>query len=635
MSRSALKSRLVVACLALALQALPAPFLTAQDSRGPLGTTIIRDVMVPMRDGVGLATDIYLPTRNGAPLEDPLPTILMRTPYNTDGPTGEYYASHGYAVVFQDTRGRYKSEGVWAMLNDDGRDGYDTAEWIGRQPWSNGKIGMIGTSYVGGTQHAMALERPENLTTVIPVDAMSNMGYWSTRNGGAFELRFWNWIHTAGASGGRQSRDPAVRAMLADFVANRSAYLPLLPLRRGTTPLKHMPEYEEWLVEAMKHGANDEFWEQNSIIDHPDRYKDIPVYLVGGWYDSWAINTTHNFTALTETIEGPVYLIMGPWIHGRQGSAAHGQVSFGPEAAIRDPRAWRLEWYDHWLKGIENSVGRTDPFATPVRIFVMGTGDERKDERGYKNHGGSWRNENEWPLARTRYTNFYVHGDGTLSTQPPSVSQATTSYEFDPRDPVPTIGGNTSSGGGIMLQGAWDQTGGEHVWNWQTPVPLAARNDVVVFQTAPLEQDIEVTGELRVRLWASSSALDTDFTAKLVDVHPASPDYPAGFDMNIADGIIRARFRDSREREELMEPGEVYQFEIWMYPTSNVFKRGHRIRIDISSSNYPRFDVNPNTGEPLNDHRRMVTAVNTIYHDRDHPSHIIVPVIPREDGRAD
>ncbi|MFQ5792733.1 MAG: CocE/NonD family hydrolase, partial [Acidobacteriota bacterium] len=308
-----------------------------------------------------------------------------------------------------------------------------------------------------------------------------------------------------------------------------------------------------------------------------------------------------------------------------------GQVSFGEEAAIADPLAWRLEWYDHWLKGITNKVGREEPFRAPVRIFVMGTGDERKDENGYKNHGGYWRDEHEWPLARTEYTSYYLQGGGGLSATRPEVDRSSTSFRFDPQDPVPTIGGNISSGGGILLQGAWDQRGGEHIWNWDRPIPLSARNDVVVFQTEPLSEDVEVTGEIEVKLWASSSAVDTDFTAKLVDVHPPNRDYPGGFDMNIGDGIIRARFRESIEEEKLMEPGTVYPFTIRLYPTSNVFKRGHRIRVDISSSNFPRFDVNPNTGEPLNEHRRMVVAVNTIYHEREHPTHIVLPVIPPGD----
>ncbi len=604
------------------------PVASAADAQYEV--SVEKDVMVPMRDGVCLATDIYLPTKDGAVIDEKLPTILERRPYNKDGcgGSGRYYAARGYAFVGQDTRGRYKSEGVWHMLTDDGPDGVDAAAWIGKQPWSNSKIGMIGTSYVGGTQHAMAMAKAPELVTIIPVDAMSNLGYASMRNGGAFELRFWNWIMFCSPRGSRQSRDPGTAAVLKEMMDNRKAYLRSLPLRRGTTPLKLAPEYEDWLVEAMKHGANDSFWEQNNIIDYPERYKDIPVYLVGGWYDSWGSNTTANYMTLSKTIQGPVYLIMGPWIHGRQNASSHGQVSFGKEAAIPDHLGWRLQWYDHWLKGIDNKVGKEAPFATPVRIFIMGTGDGSKTADGKLNHGGYWRDEHEWPLARTRCTEYYLKADGGLSTKRPEAKASSTDFVFDPLNPVPTIGGNISSGNEIMLQGAWDQRGGDHIWNSNEPIPLSVRNDIVVFQSDPLERDVEVTGEIVVKLWASSSAVDTDFTAKLIDVYPPSPDFPGGFDMNIGDGIIRARFRESIEHEKLMKPGTAYEFTIKLYPTSNVFKKGHRIRVDISSSNFPRFDINPNTGEPLNGHRRMITATNTIYHDNEHPSHILLPVIP-------
>ncbi len=608
------------------LAALLLAWSTVLAQAAPAGVEIRKNVPVRMRDGQPLATDLYLPAGEGK-----RPAILVRTPYNKDGERahGAYFAARGYVFVAQDTRGRYGSEGRWSFLNDDGRDGHDACEWITAQPWSDGRIGMMGTSYVGGTQHAAALERAPGLATVIPVDAVSNMGVQSMRNAGAFELRFFNWIFSIGGpNGSLQSRDPAVRAMLREMMDNRIQYLLNLPLRRGTTPLKHAPEYEEWLVEAMKHGADDSFWSHVNILDHPDRYKDIPVYLVGGWYDSWAGNSTANFLALTRTLKSPVYLIMGPWIHGQQGRSAHGQVDFGKEAAIPDPLAWRLEWFDRWLKGKDNAVGKEAPFRTKVRIFVMGTGDCRKGPDGLKLHGGAWRDESEWPLARTRYARMYLKSGGGLTTDAPVAETASTSFVFDPRRPVATIGGNISSNSGIMLQGAYDQRGGPHIWNMPEPIPLSARNDVLVFQTGPLEKDVEVTGELVVNLWASSSAVDTDFTAKLVDVHPSSSDYPGGFDQNIADGIVRARFRESLKEEKLMEPGRVYPFRILLYPTSNVFKKGHRIRVDISSSNFPRFDVNPNTGEPLNDHRRWSAAANTIHHDRERPSHIVLPVIP-------
>jgi putative CocE/NonD family hydrolase len=616
-----------VASLVVVLGLLPAAALARE---AVYEVEVEANVMVPMRDGVRLATDIYRPAKDGEPLTEPLPAILTRLPYNKDGQKsiGRYYAARGYVFVAQDTRGRYQSEGVWHMLTDDGPDGYDTAKWLIQQPWSNGKFGMMGTSYFGGTQHAMAMAKAPGLVTVIPVDAMANLGYQSMRNAGAFELRFWNWILLNAGRGSRQARDPATATMLREMADQRIAYLQNLPLRPGTTPLKFTPEYEQWLVEAMRHGANGKFWEANSILDYPERYKDIPVYLVGGWYDSWGGNTTASYQALSKTITGPVYLIMGPWIHGAQSGSAHGQVDFGEAAAISDHLGWRLQWFDHWLKDRRDTVGRKSPFATPVRVFVMGSGDGHKTEEGKLYHGGSWRDEQEWPLARTQYREFYLQPHGGLAPVSPDVERSVTRFQFDPRDPVPTIGGCISSGNDILLQGAWDQRGGKHVWNFPEPIPVSARNDVLVFQTEPLEQAIEVTGEISLKLWISSSAPDTDFTAKLIDVYPASPDFPGGFDLLIGDGIIRTRFRESLTTEKLMQPGEVYPVTIKLYPTSNIFKKGHRIRADISSSNFPRFDVNPNTGEPLNQHRRMQTAVNTVYHDQAHASHILLPVIP-------
>jgi uncharacterized protein len=588
------------------------------------------NVMVPMRDDVKLATDLYRPAKGDEPLEGQFPVILTRTPYNKNGNAslGKYYAARGYVFVAQDTRGRYGSEGVWHMLTDDGPDGADCAEWIANQSWSNGKIGMIGTSYVGGTQHALAMEGSPYLKTIIPVDAMSNLGYASMRNGGAYELRFWNWIMINAGRGSRASRDPGTAEILKEMSDQRHQYLKRFPLRPGTTPLALSPEYEEWLVGAMRNGANNEYWEQNNIIDFPERYQDIPVYLVGGWYDSWGSNTTANYRVLSEHLESPVYMIMGPWIHGAQGRSAHGQVDFGDDAAIPDPLAWRLQWYDRWLKDEENSVGRDDPFKTPVRIFIMGTGDGHKTDGGRLYHGGYWRDEQEWPLARTESVNWHLHPGGGLSPDEPPAEGRATSFQFDPRDPVPTIGGNISSGNDILVQGAWDQKGSDAIWNWPNPIPLSARNDVVVFQSEPLEEDLEVTGELEVQLWISSSAPDTDFTAKLLDVYPPSEHFPGGFDLNIGDGILRTRFRDSLEEEKLMTPGEVYPVTIKLYPTANVFKKGHRIRVDVSSSNFPRFDVNPNTGEPLNEHRRIETATNVIHHSQEYPSRIVLPVIP-------
>jgi len=597
----------------------------------PEGSFLVKkNVMVPMRDGVRLATDIYFPARGGVRLEGKFPVVMERIPYNKDGAGrswSAYFASRGYVGIAQDTRGRYASEGVWHMMTDDVSDGYDMAAWIVAQPWSDGGIGTVGTSYCGGTQHALALSNPPGLKAMVPVDPLANAGYFGMRNGGAWELRFTNWIfNIAGPSGSRAARDPATRAALQEAGKNVRQYLLSLPLHRGTTPLRLADEYESWLVEAMGHGENDAYWKRAgfNVVDNVERYKDVPVYQIGGWYDSWARQTTMSYMALARTKRAPQKLIMGPWIHGQHTRSAHGQVDFGPEAAI-DGLAFRLRWFDRWLKGIANGVDAD----APVKIFVMGGGSEAKvDDRHL--HGGHWRDEREWPLKRTRFTPYYLHLDGTLSKDRPQEPSSRTSYDFDPRDPVPTIGGNISSANEIMLQGAWDQKCGPHVWNClDNTLPLSARRDVLVFQTSPLTEDVEVTGPIDVKLWISSSALDTDFTAKLIDVHPPTADFPAGIDMNIEDGILRARFRNSLARGELMSPGTIYPITVQLYPTSNIFKAGHRIRLDVSSSNFPRFDVNPNTGEPLNAHRRMAIATNTIFHDAQRPSHVILPVVPQ------
>ena len=609
-----------------------AGYLARSENQGEVryDVALSRDVMVPMRDGVRLATDIHRPATNGVPTSGKFPVILERTPYGKDGgPSGalwaQYFVSRGYIFVAQDVRGRYASEGNWRPHRDDMNDGYDTAKWIGEQPWCDGNIGTVGTSYPGGTQHALAISNPPYLKAMIPVDAMSDYGRYGIRHNGAFELRWMNWIFNIGLpEGAHPARDPAVRQALTQLGKQVRDYAKGLPLRPGMTPLKLAPDYEGWLVQAMSHGDYDDYWKNMgaSVVDHVAEYKDVPVYLVGGWYDSWDLQTANlNYVALCKAKKGPIRLIMGPWTHGGQTLTHAGEAEFGSEAAL-DFAAFHLRWFDRWLKGIDNGVDR----EAPVRIFVMGGGDGHKTPEGRLFVGGHWRDEQEWPLARAVSTPYYLQADGGLSTDLPHDSPPT-HYLFDPHHPVPTLGGNISSNGELMFAGAADQRCRTDFWVCEDARPLSARNDVLVFQTPPLDHDMEVTGRLIVKLWASSSAPDTDFTAKLVDVYPAIADFPAGVDLNVADSIVRARYRDSLEKAALMKPGEVYAFSIEMYPTSLVFKRGHRLRLDISSSNFPRFDVNPNSGEPLNNNRRWAVADNAIYHDPQHPSHIELAVV--------
>jgi hypothetical protein len=620
------------ACLLATLAALnrhvysQTPVVTRSEAR--YDVAVEKDIRVAVRDGTKLALDLYLPAQDGKPLPGKHPTLLARTPYNKSGMAADarWFAARGYAVVSNDVRGRYASEGSWRMIVDDPNDGYDIVDWIGKQPWCSGKVGTLGTSYVGGTQHALACARPPYLACMIPVDSLSNTGIAGIRHSGAFELRFMNWIFTIGAPNAREAlADPKLREALVEHGRLMPQHLLHLPIRPGTTALKHVPDYERWLVEAMRHGDNDAFWKQpgHSVVDNVERYADVPVYHVTGWYDSWCRQNVLNWQALAKAKKSPQMLIIGPWTHGGQVRNVAGEVEFPREAALAF-NDWRLGWFDRWLKDLDNGAER----AAPVKLFIMGGGDGRKSKDGRLRHGGRWRDERAFPLERTRFTPYYLHADGRLGPDRPGDPTGATTFRFDPANPVPTIGGNLSSVAGLLQAGGFDQRCRANTLFAREQLPLSQRRDVLVFQTEPLQEDVEVTGPVVVHLSVSSTAVDTDFTAKLIDVYPPNPDYPLGFDLNLGDSITRMRYRNSLEKPELMEPGKVYQVAIHLYPTANVFAKGHRIRLDISSSNFPRFDVNPNTGEPLQQHRRLVAADNTVYHGPERASHVVLPIVP-------
>jgi putative CocE/NonD family hydrolase len=601
-----------------------------QPSKRPaeFGVVVEKEVMIPMRDGVRLAADVYRPARDGKPASGRFPAVLTRTPYDKNGAKseGQYYAERGYVVVTNDVRGRYASEGTWRLIVDDPQDGYDVVEWIAGQEWSDGKVGTFGTSYPGGTQHALAEMNPPHLTTLVPIDAVSNCGVSGMRQGGAFELRFMNWIFQTGAPNAKAAlANPALREALTENGRRIRQHADSLPIRPGTTPLRVVPEYEAWLVEAMRSGPESPFWHMKgmSVVDHVGDYADVPVLHITGWYDSWARQVSMNYQALSRAKRSPQRLVIGPWVHGSQTSNVAGEVEFTPEAGI-DLLGLRLRWYDRWLRGERNGV---DDDA-PIWLYIMGTGDDRRSPAGRLQHGGVWRAEREWPLARAKPTPLYLNGNGTLSNTPPSVASSSTTYTFDPHHPVPTIGGNISSNQGLMTNGGYDQRPRDDTHAAGNRLPLSERGDVLVFRTASLEADLEVTGAVEAQLWVDSTARDTDFTAKLIDEIPPNSDYPLGFDLNLGDSIMRARYRQGLDHQAPpLRPGEVVRITITLYPTANVFKKGHRIRVDVSSSNYPRFDVNPNTGDPLGEYRRMVSADNTVYHDAAHPSHVILPVV--------
>lgn len=591
-----------------------------------------KSVMVPMRDGVRLSTDIYRPALNGMPAPQRFPVLVERTPY--DRSYGETIAAvvvpRGYVFVEQSVRGRYGSEGRWRLLRDDPNDGYDAAQWIASQPWSDGSIGTLGGSYPGGTQHAMAMTSPPALKAMVPLVAMTDIGRFGLRHQGAFELRFFNWLWNVGNPVAFEHPyypgDAATQKALAALGPQTTQYILGLPLRPGTTPLRMAPEYESALIEAMSHGDDDDYWRDIGVdvVDHVKQEKDVPMHHVSGWYDSWSYCVANlNYVSLARAKKSAQHLTMGPWIHTGLGRSFAGEAEFGPEAAVSISDL-ELAWMDHWLKGVPNGVEKEGP----VRIFVMGGGDAHKTPEGRVFVGGHWRTEKEWPLARAVSTPYYLHSDRTLTTEK-AAGGAPSQIQFDPKHPVPSIGGNTSSQGTMMSAGPYDQHCRPDVLGCTDERRLASRNDVLVFETKPLGEDLEVTGPITVNLWASSTAVDTDFTAKLIDVYPPNHDFPDGVELNITDGILRARYRDSLEKATLMKPGQIYKFRIELYPTSLVFAKGHRIRVDVSSSNFPRYDVNPNTGEPLNQNRRTAVAINTVYHDGDHPSHIVLPLVPR------
>lgn len=570
--------------------------------------TVDRNVPIPMRDGVKLFADIYRPAAPG-----PCPTLLQRTPYNKSAPQTLIAfilraTAAGYAVVCQDVRGRFASEGVFHCFINERQDGYDTLEWLAAQSWCDGNVGMFGQSYVGLTQWQAAISGHSALKAIVPGVTADNYHDGWTYQGGAFELSFnlsWVLSNLVLDTIKRREMSDAEAATTydrvlsaADDMANEFTRLPLAghPLLSTDAPY-----YDEWLA----HPTYDAFWETLNVSQHHHAIT-VPALNWGGWYDIFLKGTIGNFTGMRQHAPAEVgrrqRLLLGPWNHGglRSGNPI-GAVDFGMRAtgAEIDVDGLHLRWYDRWLRGEANGVD-DEP---PVRIFVMGS--------------NTWRSENQWPLEGTDWQAWYLHsqghansldGDGALGPGEPA-NEPPDQYTYDPADPTPTRGGGLCCNHVFSLGGAFDQR------------CVEASEQVLVYTSDELRQPLEVTGPIRVRLFAASTAPDTDFTAKLVDVAPD------GFARNLTDGILRARYRNSMSKLELLSPGDVTELEIDLVATSNCFLPGHRIRIEIASSNFPRFDRNPNTGELPGTSENFVTASQTVFHDRNYPSCIILPVI--------
>jgi putative CocE/NonD family hydrolase len=585
--------RLASVCFALWILSILTFAQSAVPATESYPVQVQTNVRVRMRDGVSLVCDIYRPKAEGR-----FPVLLIRTPYNRKDPaTGMYLASHGYVSIHMDTRGRFDSEGEFYPFRHEANDGYDTVEWAASLPYSDGRVGMHGGSYVGATQMLAASAAPPHLVGIFPyVTAMEYYEGWTYEGGALMQ-----WFAESWTSG-----------LVVDTVTRKTAalnrarhwaeQLPVEDYRLLNLPTAAdvAPYFRDWV----EHESNDEYWRKIKVSDHYGKMN-IKALHCGGWHDIFSGGSIRNFIELqkqapTEEARKGQRLLMGPWAHAATSSEGKiGDVTFGKQAVL-DMNATIVKWYDYLMKGKQNEFASD----APVKIFVMGD--------------NLWRDEKEFPLARTSYTKYFLHssrgansvaGDGVISTTAPQ-NEKPDIFEYDPASPVRTIGGRLCCGG--LPPGPADQS------------PNESRHDVLVYSTPPLTQEVEVTGFITAEIYAATSAADTDFTAMIVDVDEK------GYARYLGDGIIRARYRNSTASPEPIQPGKVYKYTIDLWATSNVFKAGHRIRVYLSSSNFPRFNRNLNTGEKTFGSTRMERARQTIYHDAEHPSAITLPIIPKK-----
>ena len=578
-----------------------------------MGAKIIieKDLEVPMRDGCVLRGDLFRPDS-----PEKLPVLLARTPYDKKFPQISYNmldairaAQRGYNVMIVDCRGRFASDGIFTCFVDEARDGYDTIEWAAHQPWADGQVGTFGASYVGVTQWLAATQTPPSLKVMVPAITASDYHDGWTYQGGAFSLFFnVSWVMTSLGLGRlmrEREQNPAARKELASVMTSIDRMRQTtehLPLREFPMFQAGAPYFFEWLA----HPYYDDYWRKLCVEESYSRI-DVPTLNVGGWYDIFQRGTIRNYAGMKA--QGGVVnarrprLVMGPWHHTLPLASLVGQVDMGyrSSSVSIDYDGIQLDYFDHWLKGKRNGA----PDDGAVRVYVMGANE--------------WRDEKDWPLPGTEWRRYYLHsrgnansayGDGVLSTAIPEHEPAD-SFLYNPLHPVPTAGGGLCCYPNSLQGGAFDQAMIEH------------RADVLVYSTPPLAEDVEVTGPIILTLYASSSAPDTDFAAKLVDVADC------GFARNLTDGIMRARIRESQSEPRLMTPGKIYEFNIDMWSTSNLFKAGHRIRLEVSSSNFPRFDRNLNTGHELFVDAETRPALQTVMHERGFASFLTLPVIPK------
>lgn len=580
---------------------------------GP-GTAVIteRGVRAAMRDGVHLACDVFRPEGAG-----PVPALVCRTPYGRTNAAltlaPERLAVAGFAVVVQDCRGRFDSEGEWRYVHCEVDDGYDTVEWAAAQPWSDGRVGMFGPSYMGYTQWLAAVARPPHLEAMVPECCPSDWWVANFDPGGTFRLALrvgWTASVIAQMAPGWGIDDPRLdelrrtfeEARMASALADPIAIRAVRERSKGqladvyrARPLAGNELWHgraTWLEEIFEHEtAADAAWRRINPSSHYD-VLDLPAVHVGGWYDIHLAGVLENFAGMrrqapTERAREAQHLVVGPWAHWSPQVSVVGDVDFGPDAVL-DTTELRLAWFDRWLRDGD------DPGWAPVRIFVMGE--------------NVWRDEAEWPLARTRYTSWHLGAGGSLGPEPPADDEVPDPFTFDPADPAPTVGGRLLGSGEVA--GPLDQRA------------VGRRDDVLVYTSAPLEEPMELTGPVRVELWASTDASDTDYTACLIEVDPD------GTALNLCEGAVRARH--SGLVMPLL-PGAVYRYTIDLVATSVLVAAGHRLRLHVSSASFPEWEPNPGTGRRLgaDGPDDLVVAHQLVYHDAARPSRVVLPVIPR------
>jgi uncharacterized protein len=560
----------------------------------PDGLKVEIGVKMKTRDGVTLVADIYRPDAEGR-----FPTLLQRTPYDRRGGIGEAraLASAGYVVIRQDVRGRFDSEGEFYPFRYETDDGYDAVEWAAALPYSNGQVGMWGGSYVGATQMLAAAAHPPHLVAIFPyVTASEYYEGWTYQHGALMQWFATSWSSGLAIDTLRRKAVERLGSRLRDWQKEQTTPLSAYPLLDLPAPADLAPYFRDWI----DHETSDDYWRKVKVSDH---YPEMTVKALhgGGWHDLFLRGSIENYLGLKAKAATPEArdgqrLLLGPWAHATTSPEGKvGDVTFGRDAVLDMTKAIQ-DWMDYALKGVANDFAS----KAPVRLFVMGE--------------NAWRDETEFPPARARATRYYLQPgpgsvDGVLAEKLPRRA-ATQSYDYDPEDPAPTLGGRLCCGDRLP-PGPTDQR------------PLESRPDVLVFSTPPLARDVEVTGWLTLELFAATSAVDTDFTAVLADVDET------GYARFLTDGVVRGRYRESTAAPALLDPGKAYKYAIDLWATSNLFKAGHRIRLYVSSSNFPRFDRNRNTGEPIATATRSVKARQTIYVDKDRPSALVLPVVPR------